>query len=215
MAGFRAAFKNVAGMCKDMAGAQQLTTAAPVGTCDNLMFDASTGIFDDSAHLRDRDRQSTDNGSYFVHNFRDVQSCGQDAMRLALSHPNLRFKNGYGNFAACNVDNDTRVRLKDPKSTNHRYRQQLSTRVAVAGPNLSRGKTCADIESELLHSSDQRQHIAYKGLPGVRADQTMEPLVPVVQESLRVEHIVPDWSVTDTRALVRDADYARRSCAMR
>jgi hypothetical protein len=193
---------------KDMA-------AAPVGTCDNMMFDAKSGIFHDSAHLHDRDRQNVDNGAYALHNFRDLGSCGKDAMRLALSHPNLRYKNGYGNFAGCNVERDTKVRIRGPKSTNTRGRQQLSTRVAVAGPNLARSLTSADVESDLLHSRDERQHLAYKGLPGARSDDQLTPLLPVVQQALQVDHIVPSWSITDTRALVRDADFARRSCAGR
>jgi hypothetical protein len=199
---------------KDMA-ASPLNAAAPVGSCDNMMFDARTGIFHDSTHLSDRDRQNVENGAYSLNNFRDIDSCGQDTMRLALSHPNLRFKNGYGNFAGCNVDRDTKVRIRGPKGTNMRGRQQLSTRVAVAGPNLARSLTSADVESELLHSSDERQHLAYKGLPGVRADDHLTPLLPVVRQALQVEHIVPSWKITDTRALIRDADFARRSCAER
>lgn len=198
-----------------MAAPASLQTAAPVGTCDNLMFDARTGRFDDRDEEFDRDRQNVENGSYFLHNFRDVKACGRDTMRLALSHPNLRYKNGYGNFSQCNVDKDTVVRLRGPKSTNIRGRQPLSTRVAVAGPNLARSLTSPDIESELLHSTDERQHIALKGIPGNRADDQMTPLLPIVQQALHVDHIVPSWSFSDTRALVRDADFARRSCARR
>jgi len=199
----------VVGVCKDM------TSAAPVGSCDNFMFDAATGIFHDSAHVQDRDRQNLDEGAYALHNFRDLDSCGRDAMRLALNHPNLRYKNGYGNFSGCNVDRDSKVRIRGPKSTNVKARQQLSTRVAVAGPNLARSLTDADLESELLHSSDERRHIAFKGVPGTRADDRMGvPLVPAVRSALDVDHIVPSWSVTDTRALVRDVDLARRSCAL-
>lgn len=191
-----------------------LGNAASVGTNDNMLFDESTGLFHDPRYQRDRDRQSTESRAYFVSNFRDLPSCGARPMSMALSHPNLRFKNGYGNLDACNVEADNRIRLRDTKHTNTKYRQQLSTRVAVAGPDLSRGLTSADVESELLHSADERQHQAFKGLPGVRSDElSMAPLIPFAKEAQRVQHIVPTWQITDTRALVRDADYARRSCA--
>ena len=182
---------------------------ASIDQCNSLLFDERTGLFNDSCFQRDRDRQSVESAKYGARNFRNIDACGADVLAMATCHPNLRFKNGHGNLAPCNVDSDTRVRISGPKSTNPRHRQQLNTRVALAGPDLSHGFVQADTESDLIHSASSRTPRPCGVLSGISAD-VFTPLLPCLQRVQAVEHIVPDWTVVDTRAWVRDADYIKR-----
>lgn len=182
---------------------------APVDQCESILFEERTGLFNDSCYQRDRERQSKEEAMYRVQNFREQEQCGRDILQMATCHPNLRFKNGYGNLDACNVDADSRIRIRDPKSTNPRYRQQLSTRVAVAGPDLSRGTSDFDTESELIHFENGRKRRPCSVLTSAQTDP-FTPLVPCVKAAQEVKHIVPSWNIVDTRSWVRDADYLKR-----
>lgn len=182
---------------------------APVDQCASILFDENTGLFNDSCFQRDRDRQSAESQQYGVLNHRAIEACGKDILSVATCHPNLRFKNGVGNVTACNVDADSKVRFKDPKTTNPRHRQQLATRVAHAGPDLSRGFGDADAESGLIHAENSLRKRPCSVLSSsVMPD--MMPMLPCVKTVQEVKHIVPQWDVVDTRAWVRDADYIKR-----
>jgi hypothetical protein len=184
-------------------------TLAPVDQCASILFDERTGLFNDSCFQRDRDRQSAESSGYNVRNHRAVDVCGQDVLAMATCHPNLRFKNGYGNVTACNVDADSSVRISGPKTTNPKYRQQLATRVAHGGPDLSRGYVDADAESRLIHAENSLRKRPCSVLTGASVP-SFAPLLPCVSSAQAVEHVVPDWQVVDTRAWVRDADYLKR-----
>ena len=182
---------------------------ALVDQCTSVTFDERTGLFNDSCFQRDRDRQGVESAKYRVSNFRDVAACGRDVLSVATCHPNLRFKNGVGNLDACNVEDDTGVRIKGPKSTNPRHRQQLSVRVAHAGPYMARGELDASAESGLIHAENSLRRRPCSVLTGASPDP-FTPLLPCVETVQHVEHVVPDWQVVDTRAWVRDTDYLKR-----
>ena len=186
---------------------------APLEQCSATMFDERTGIFSDSCVEKDRDRQGVESLQYRMHNYRNVAVCGRDILAMATCHPNLRFKNGLGNVDACNVDDDTRVRISAPESTNPRHRQQLSVRVAHAGPCLARGEPDLAAESSLIHAENSLRARPCSVLTGASTD-VFVPLLPCVKSAQAVEHVVPDWTAVDTRAWVRSSAYARR-CARR
>lgn len=183
---------------------------SPIDACSATLFDEKTGLFNDSCFQRDRDRQSVESASYAANNFRDVAACGSDAMSLANCHPNLRFKNGYGFASPCNVDADSQVRFLDQKTTNPKHRQQINTRTAQGGPDLSRGWVAADDESSLLHQEMSRTRRECGDLSGVGTEHAFAPLLPCVSSAQKLEHVVPGWTTIDTRAWVRDADVSRR-----
>ena len=183
---------------------------ASVDMCNSTLFDEKTGLFNDSCFQRDRDRQSVESAKYGAYNFRNIDACGRDVLGMATCHPNLRFKNGYGNLSPCNVDDDSRVRINDPKATNPRHRQQINTRTAQAGPDLSRGFVQADVESDLIHQETSRTRRECSTLSGVSTD-VFTPLLPCIRNAQRVENVVPGWGgAVDTRAWIRDADYIKR-----
>ena len=186
-----------------------MSQLAPVDQCETLLFDERTGLFSDSCFQKDRDRQSTESSVYNVQNYRDQEACGRDIIQLATCHPNLRFKNGYGNLDACNVEDDSKVRIAGPQTTNPRHRQQLVVRVAHGGPDLSHGNLNADAESDLIHSEASRQPRPCSVLTEASTD-VFTPLLPCVRSAQDVVHVVPDWKVVDTRAWVRDEDYIKR-----
>lgn len=175
--------------------------------CDKNTFDASTGIFDDECYAQDRDRQSAYGEQYWLQNFRE-QDCGAKITQLAACHPNLRFKNGYGNLDSCNVNEDSRMRYGSTY-TNPKHRQQLTTRLYQGNPNLARGAPAPDIEGELIHSDMSRTKRPCGVLSGVTTD-VFTPLIPCVESAQDSRHIVPDWNITDTRAWVRDEDLLKR-----
>lgn len=182
---------------------------ASVDQCSSILFDERTGLFNDSCFQADRDRQSTESSAYGVKNFRKVDLCGRDILALATCHPNLRFKNGAGNVTACNVDDDSAARISGPLNTNVRHRQQLAVRVAHGGPDLSRGELNPDRESDLIHSETSRRRRPCSVLTDAVLP-SFTPLLPCVQSAQEVDHIVPTWSIVDTRSWARDADYTKR-----
>lgn len=185
-----------------------MTEFAPVNQCNTIRFDEATGLFDDNCFVSDRERQSADTSDYTVQNFRNESACGRDVTSLAMCHPNLRFKNGYGNLSACNVDSDSSVRMGS-KYTNPRYRQQLFTRISHGGPNMSRGAVNPDEESNLIQSESSRLNKACNVLSGATTYE-FAPLLPCVKSVQDVQHVVQPWVITDTRAWIRDNDYDKR-----
>ena len=184
---------------------------APVNQCTTTMFDERTNLFCDDCVQKDRDRQGSETAEYSMHNFRKTAVCGKDVLAMATCHPNLRFKNGVGNVDACNVEDDTRVRIAEPKSTTPRHRQQLSVRVAHAGPSLARGAPNLNAESALIHAENSLRARPCSVLTGSSTD-VFTPLLPCIKTAQAVEHVVPDWQTVDTRAWVRSSAYAQR-CA--
>lgn len=189
------------------------TGLAPVNQCAAVTFDERTGVFSDSCFQKDRDRQSVESADYNMRNFRNATVCGRDVLAASTCHPNLRFKNGVGNVDACNVDDDSKVRLSGPQTTTPRHRQQLSVRVAHAGPSLARGEPDLVAESSLIHAENSLRARPCSVLTGSSTDPFV-PLLPCVKAAQAVEHVVQDFTAVDTRAWVRSAEYVKR-CSRR
>lgn len=118
-------------------------------------FDLGNRLTSDSCAILAREYENQSILDYMTFNPIPI-SCDKEISQvaeLASCHPNLRFKSGYGNAPSCRIDADSQVRYQQgPVRTPEK--QQLSTRVFQAAPNLAKGSCAPNTESYLLSSSD-------------------------------------------------------------
>ena len=141
---------------------------------------------------------------------RDLQVFVPDAsahpLAVAPTTRNLRPWDGYGpNMAA--VDSDTRLRVHE-EMTRTRDRQQLKTRVFMAGPDLANGQPAPAVEDRLRYASDPAKNRREGATPLAELDY--DRFDPVLQ-TVPVECVVPPWTWggVPTRELTTSPAYAR------
>jgi hypothetical protein len=171
------------------------------------LYDADNRLADDQCAILTRLR---DNESILAYSLYDKYGmCGKQCKdrkekirEFSTQHPNLRYWDGYG-MAPCDVDGDSQLK-HEAKWTNPRSRQQLSTRVFGAAPDLSRGEVMPNIESTLIAGGDT----SYQRQCGRLAEQDWDRFAPNVDVQC-VEHIVPQWTWggDSSRDIARSKDF--------
>jgi hypothetical protein len=186
------------------------TSLAAAGgiACDPDLFYSENRLHDDGCFIQDRERQSVGVGAYLTASLIPQSSCGAAVSKMASCHPNLRFKNGFGNASPCAIDADSAARM-GAKYTNPRHRQQLASRVYHGHPHYERGILEPTIESELIHTEGTRTSRACGVLSGTNIDR-FEPLIPCINAVMQnPDTVINERSGSNTRAWVRDEDYIR------
>jgi hypothetical protein len=177
--------------------------------CDATLFGSENRLFDDGCFASDREAQSKGVSAYGLARLRPADDCGTAVSELAACHPNLRFRNGYGNTSACAIDNDSASRYGS-QYTNPKQRQCLPTRVFHGHAHFEKGVLLPDQESELIHSNPTRDPRPCGVLSGVTIDRFV-PLVPCIRSVVQnADTAVPEWRGENTRAFVQDEEYLRR-----
>lgn len=131
---------------------------------DPNFFIAENRLTQDKCALLTKELQNKSVEDYNLYNFYSTSQCPssqdecyQNKMEkfndFVLTHPNLRYKDGYGNFNSCVIDNDSDIRL-NRELTNFREKEQLCTRWSKAIPNYGRGGAYPNIESRLKYAED-------------------------------------------------------------
>lgn len=117
-------------------------------------FDQSNHLTNDSCAVLARDLENQSIIDYLTFSPNPI-SCEAEITNLsdmAMSHPNLRFKSGYGITPSCRVDNDSSMRYN--QALRLPEKQQLFTRVFQAVPNFGRGSCAPNTESFLQSGWD-------------------------------------------------------------
>jgi hypothetical protein len=108
----------------------------------------------DACALVTRDLTNRSISDYNMFNMYTTSTCDDDALiDYTMQHPNLRFKDGYGNVSGCTVDTDSDIR-NNARQTNMREKEQLCTRWNHAVPNIGKGGLVPNVESRLIFGED-------------------------------------------------------------
>lgn len=178
------------------------------------LFDLENRLAHDECALADRQRQSDDMSAYSLASFysTNLPACDKRVAQLAACHNNLRFRDGFGPANGCVIDADSAARLGG-ELTNSPNRQQLAARVFQGGPHLERGDIQPDKEAALVQAEISRDRRPC--LENSMIDRFV-PLIPCLESTVQnPDTIVVSswrWGGDDTRAWVREADYAA-TCA--
>jgi len=117
------------------------------------IFFSDNALRNDACAQNTRERDNLDIYSYNLFNFYGDCERGQTELNaFAAQHPNLKFKNGYGNTNSCTVDKDSKARLVC--LSHGPEKRQLDVRSFTAVPDMSRGCLIPDTESYLLNGQD-------------------------------------------------------------
>jgi hypothetical protein len=188
----------------------QASRSAAAGdiACDPDLFYSENRLHDDGCFIQDRERQSAGIGNYLTASLIPQSNCGEAVSKVASSHPNLRFKNGFGMASSCAIDADSSARM-GAQQTNPRHRQQLTSRVYHGHPHFERGILEPTLESELIHTEGTRTSRACGVLSGMGIDR-FDPLLPCIDAVMQnPDTVINDRSGSNTRAWVRDEDYIK------
>jgi hypothetical protein len=91
---------------------------------------------------------------YYLFNMYPTAGCEDEKLiDYSMQHPNLRFKEGFGNVSGCTVDIDSEIR-NNARTTNAREKEQLCTRWYKAVPNYGKGGLIPAVENRLIFGED-------------------------------------------------------------
>ena len=140
------------------------------------IFDWENKLTMDACALSAKQRENKSIQQYSLYNF--YGDCHYNTVQeMAVCHPNLHFRNGYGFTSACTVDTDSAYRF--PKTTHGPEKKILCTRTFTAVPDLKSGCLAPDIESYLKNGLDT--NMFYCGRNAERDFDRFTPLLDCVQ----------------------------------
>jgi hypothetical protein len=173
------------------------------------IFENEHRVRADDCAVNAKDYQNASISDYTLWN-NYMMKCNKDGDKkleeFSTSHNNLHFKNGYGFTTACEVDNDTEVRLNG-KLTNERAKTQFFIRPFVAVPDLSRGLVAPNLETRLKEGDDTTQLRECFRLTETDFNR-FTPLLPCLKDNIQnPSHIISPWvwGGDDSRQLMRNS----------
>ena len=117
-------------------------------------FEEQNRLTQDRCALLTKELQNRSMTDYVLFNMYPTSTCATDELKeFLITHPNLRYRDGFGNVNACTVDDDSGLR-NQAKMTNFREKEQLCTRWYQAGPNVGKGGLVPNVESRLKIAED-------------------------------------------------------------
>lgn len=116
-------------------------------------YESMNSLNDDECALATRGRENQSLIDYNTFNFYNDGKCetvDKKLLNMALEHPNLRFRNGYGNANPCTIDADTKLKYNQDQMTHGPEKRQYRVRNFTAVPDIRRGSYVAGYD-ELLN----------------------------------------------------------------
>lgn len=176
-------------------------------------YNMDTNIASDTCWKNSRENNNQEIYDYSIYNEYAVFNSKDDKTicslpELALEHPNLRGRCGYGLVDNNLVDNYSALR-NDPKSLTHdKCGIQLYERVFQAPPLLKGAEGDLEKELDLLSGNDTNQNKCKKNI----MEQELRigyPLIDCLKDLQNPDNIVPSWENggEDTRSYKNRAEF--------
>ena len=130
---------------------------------------------------------------------------------LALEHPDLRGRPGYGVADSYLIDNYSALR-NDPEALTHdKCQNQIFERVFQAPPLIKGAEGNIEEELSLLSGNDTNQFKCKKTIMEKELNYAY-PLVDCLKDLQNPDHIVPEWTNggEDTRSYKNRAEFNKR-----
>lgn len=164
-------------------------------------------------------RQSTQPGQYMLRNHYACDCGIERSQEIALSHPQMQFRDGYGAVGqrGCMVGSDTRLR-NGIELTHDKAPQQLFERPYLSVPYMGRGVGDPCTENSLQEGEDTSQKRQCNTLAGVSLPHVFSPLVPCLRDTIQDPvHLVEEANREDwirggypSRQWIKNTWYCRR-----
>ena len=172
---------------------------------------------DDKCFIDIDTRMSVGQGNYQVTNLYDCECMIPQTVKNATDNVTVNFKNGYGTEQSCVVDHGTALRIGKVRAFPKCSQRPLLERPYKTTPLMAKGVFNCDGDTILKFGSDTRVKRSCNTLSGVTLVNQYTPLIDHLSYNVQNEkHIVQEvfggWrrGGSDTRLIVRDADYAGR-----
>ena len=121
----------------------------------------------------------------------NVLECTDEVKKIRefMTENNMTMREGYGFTNACQVDNDSMMRIDSNKI--NRDRNQIFTRTFQAVPDLSKGDINVDNESRIQQGEITFDDFQCEGKPF----DVFTPMLPCLKANIQnPEHIVESWT---------------------
>jgi hypothetical protein len=182
-----------------------------------MYFDKQHRLGNDECWINSQNVQSKNIYEYqsfnpYKTNTIDCQS-NVNELRDFVVENNLHFKEGYGFTNACFVDTDTELRNQSILTQGGKCKNQLSTRLFTAVPNLRNGTFETEVESRLVQGDVTGNDKSCEPNKG-KAFDVFTPLIPCLARTVQnVDHIVPKWvrGGEHTRDNIKQKDFLEKN----
>lgn len=176
-------------------------------------YNMGTNIASDTCWKNSRENNNKEIYDYSIYNEYAVFNKEDDKTicslpEMALEHPNLRGRCGFGLVDNNLVDNYSALR-NDPKSLTHdKCSIQLYERVFQAPPLLKGAEGDLEKELDLLSGNDTNHNKCRKGIMEYEA-RIGYPLIDCLKDIQNPDNIVPSWTNggEDTRSYKNRAEF--------
>lgn len=179
-----------------------------------MYFDNDSRLGNDKCWVDGQIKQSEKINDYQLFNpyKTNVPECSESEKKVRefMIENKKNYKEGYGMTNSCHVDDDSKMRTDEKVLTHGKCKNQLSSRLFQAVPDLSRGGFESLLESRLTQGQSTGLHKSCEVTSGKGFD-TMTPLLPCLKKEVQnVEHIVPEKWVRGgehTRDHIKQKDF--------
>lgn len=121
----------------------------------------------------------------------NLLECNDEVKKIKefMTENNMTIRDGYGFTNACQVDNDSSMRIDSNKI--NRDKNQIFTRTFQAVPDLSKGDINVDNESRIQQGEMTFDDFQCQGKPF----DVFTPMLPCLQNSIQdPEHLIETWT---------------------
>jgi hypothetical protein len=162
-----------------------------------MYFDNQHRLGNDQCWVDGQVKQSQQINDYYLFNpyKTNVIDCDENESKLRefMVENKKNYREGYGVTNACHVDNDSKMRSESKKLTHGKCKNQLSSRLFQAAPDLSHGGFESLLESRLTQGHSTGEKKSCEVTQGKGFD-VMTPMLPCLKKQIQnVDHIVPTW----------------------
>lgn len=160
-----------------------------------MYFDKDSRLGNDKCWVDGQIKQSEKINDYHLFNpyKTNVPECTENEKKLRdfMVENKKSYREGYGFANACHIDNDSSMRADLKTITHGKCKNQLSSRLFQAVPDLAHGGFESLLESRLTQGQTTGKHKSCENNSEKTFD-VMTPMIPCLKKEVQnVEHIVP------------------------
>lgn len=165
----------------------------------------------DTCAIESQEQQNIKANNYMLFDLYNIKDCNEEKYKQLqefASENNFTIRGGVGYTTACDVDNDSLLRIEQDKKL--RMRNQMFTRTFQAAPDLSRGDVNVVNESKIQQGANT--------LGAYNCDEkpfdVFTPMLPCLAKSVQdVEHIIPQWQRggESTRDTIKQKEFLEKN----
>lgn len=192
-----------------------------------IIYDRNTKTYSDQCwkNAKDAYNNNIEKYSVYYNNTAEVKKSTGTLPELAIEHPNLRGRPGYGLSDPYLIDVYSSLRNNPDAYTQDKCHIQLFERIFKGGPMLKGTQGNINKELDILSGSDSRSIPVKEGIRGITdsgscnkasvMETTMSNMIPLIdclKDIQDPENIIPKWTRggEDSRSYINKVQYSKR-----